>query len=171
MIRSMARSKGTWVAMLAALGLGLALIVLLTSPGSHPKPAQAQTTTTPRAASLIIDNFEASFSKVDELTSTLTIPQDYNQSSPTLEPIRIVLERPLTGGMEMASWHQVAVEGNMAAARKNATLVLYNGRGAPTAKFNLQNACPAEYHIEQQGTQFVERVRLTAESLQRVSPS
>jgi hypothetical protein len=44
MLRSVARSKGMWVAMLAALVLGFALLVVLTSPGSHPKPAQAQVT-------------------------------------------------------------------------------------------------------------------------------
>jgi hypothetical protein len=54
MLRSAARSKGTWVAMLAALGL--ILIVVLTSPGSHPKPAQAQETGLTNArASLVID--------------------------------------------------------------------------------------------------------------------
>ena len=42
MLRSGARTKGTWVAVLAALVVGFALLVVLTSPGSHPKPPQAQ---------------------------------------------------------------------------------------------------------------------------------
>ena len=44
MLSSAVRSRGTWVAVLAALVVGFALLVVLMSPGSHPKPAQAQTT-------------------------------------------------------------------------------------------------------------------------------
>ena len=185
MLRSAARSKGTWVAMLAALGLVL-MVLLLTSPGSHPKPAQAQTTQDPLTvakASLIIDGIEiASFSKVDELTSSMKIPkaadgtgeQVYN-TDPQLKPMRIVLERPVTGGMEMAAWYTTVAEGQMAAARKNAFLVFYNSDGTPVLRFYLQNAWPAEYHIYsvEAGASDIlyERVRLTAESFQRVSPS
>jgi phage tail-like protein len=176
MMRSAARSKGTWVAMLVALVLGSALLVILTSPGLHPKPAQAQGLEAARAT-LIIDGIEiASFSKVDELTSSMKIPKaadgtgEQFNTDPKRKPMRIVLERPVTGGMEMAAWYQTVAEGQMAAARKNATLVFYDASGTPILKFYLQNAWPAEYHIEQQGTQVVERVRLTAESFQRVSP-
>ena len=179
MLRSVARSKGTWVAMLAALGL--VLIVVLTSPGSHPKPAQAQPTPDPLTvarASLIMDDIElASFSKVDELTSSMTVPKlhsgtgEHVHTLPQREPMRIVLERPVTRGMEMAAWYESTATGQTSAFRHNATLVFYDGSGTPVLKFYLQNAWPAEYHIEQQGTQVVERVRLTAESFHRMPPS
>ncbi len=178
-MRSMAKSKGMWVAMLAALGL--VLVVVLTSPGSHPKPAQAQPTPDPLTvarASLIMDDIEiASFSKVDELTSSMTVPKlpsgtgEQLPAEPKRKPMRIVLERSVTGGMEMAAWYESTAEGQTDAFRKNATLVFYDGSGTPVLKFYLQNAWPAEYHIEQQGTQVVERVRLTAESFHRMPPS
>jgi phage tail-like protein len=181
MLRSAARSKGKWVAMLVALVLGFALIVVLISPGSHPKPAQAQPTPDPLTvarASLIMDDIEvASFSKVDELTSSMTVPKlpsgtgEQLPAEPKRKPMRIVLERPDTGRMEMAAWYESTAEGQTDAFRKNATLVFYDGSGTPVLKFYLQNAWPAEYHIEQQGTQVVERVRLTAESFHRMPPS
>ena len=77
MLRSVARSKGTWVAMLAALGL--VLIVVLTSPGSHPKPAQAQTTQDPLTAAkfaLVVDGTEiAAFNELGGVTSSIKLPR------------------------------------------------------------------------------------------------
>lgn len=92
-------------------------------------------------------------------------------AEPKLKPMRIVLERPVTRGMEMAAWYESTAEGQTSALRHNATLVFYDGSGTPVLKFYLQNAWPAEYHIEQHGTQVVERVRLTAESFHRMPPS
>ena len=170
-----------WVAMLVALVLGSALLVILTSPGLHPKAAQAQPTPDPLTvarASLIMDDIEiASFSNVDELTSSMTVPKlpsgtgEQLPAEPKRKPMRIVLERPVTRGMEMAAWYESTAEGQTDAFRHNATLILYDGSGTPVLKFYLQNAWPAEYHIEQQGTQVVERVRLTAESFHRMPPS
>jgi len=180
-MRSTARSKGKWVAMLVALVLGSALLVILTSPGLHPKPAQAQPTPDPLTVarvSLIVDDIEiASYSKVDELTSSMTVPKlpsgtgEHVHTLPQRKPMRIVLERLDTGRMEMAAWYESTAEGQTDAFRHNATLVFYDGSGTPVLKFYLQNAWPAQYHIEQQGNQIVERVRLTAESFHRMPPS
>ena len=177
MLRSAARSKGTWVAMLVTLVLGSAPLVILTSPGSHPKPAQAQTTQDPLAvakASLVADNIEiASFNDVQEITSSIKLPRAEG-SAAQLEPIRIVLRRPANGDLDVSAWHRKATT-HATGYRHNATLTLYNIEGTPTMKFHLQHAWPSGYHIDSVKTGsssiLYERVTLTAGSFQRVDPS
>src|SRR4028119_2227584 len=124
MMRSAARSKGTWVAMLAALGL--VLMVVLTSPGSHPKPAQAQDTNLSFArASLVVDGVEiAAFNEVEEITSSIKLSRaDGNVAQ--LETLSIVLKRPANGDLSMSSWHRAATT-QVTGYRKNAALILYD---------------------------------------------
>ena len=167
MLSSAARSKGTWVAMvLAALGAGLVLLVVLTSPGSHPKLAQAQTAS---RAVLTLDGHEiATFGKVDEVTSSIKLPRADVEAA-QLEPLRIVLERTADGNLDLSQWHEGAVR-QLTGYRRNVTLTFFDETGTPTLKIFLENAWPAEYHLEQQGDQVVERVTLTASSIQRVVP-
>ena len=173
MFRSAARSKGTWAAMLAALGL--VLMVILTSPGSHPKPAQAQDTNLSFArASLVVDGVEiAAFNEVEEITSSIKLPRaDGNVAQ--LETLSIVLKRPASEDLSMSSWHRAATT-QVTGYRKNVTLILYDDAGTPTARFYLKNAWPAEYHLDtvKAGASSIiyERVTLTATSFQRLSPS
>ena len=175
MLRSVARSKGTWVAMLAALGVVL-MVLLLSSPGSHPKPAQAQTTQDPLAmakASLVIDNQEiASFNDLGEMGSSIKLPRAEG-SAAHLEPIRVVLTRPASANMSMSAWHQAATT-QTTGYKKNVTLIFYNTEGNPTMKFFLNNAWPAEYHLDSlkagSSELIYERVTLTASSFHRVAP-
>jgi len=167
MLSSAARRKGTWVAVLAALVVGSALLVVLTGPGSHPKAAQAQTAS--RLASLTIDGFEiATFSKVDELTSSIKLPRADGKAA-QVEPLRIVLERTADGNLQLAQWHQQAIT-QLTGYRRDATLTVYDETGTPTQKIFFAKAWPAEYHLEQQDGQMVERVTLTANSFQRLAP-
>ena len=54
--------------------------------------------------------------------------------------------------------------------RKDATLtVLDTSTGLADLRINLTSAWPAEYHLEQQGDQVVERVTLTATSIERLN--
>ena len=171
MLSSAARKKGTWVAMLIALGLGFALLVVLTSPGSHPKPAQAQTTV-PTASTAVLSSIDgvniATFSKVNEVTSSIKLPRADGKAA-QLEPLRIVLERNATNSMEMAIWHRQATT-QLTGYRRDVNLTVYGSDGAPTLKIFLEKAWPAEYHLEQQGDQVLERVTMTANSIQRVAP-
>jgi hypothetical protein len=169
MLSSAARSKGTWVAVFGTLVVGFALLVALTSPGSHPKPAQAQTVGTASRVSLTIDGYEiGTFSKVDEVTSSIKLPRADGKAA-QLDPLRIVLERSADGNLQLASWHKVATT-QLTGYRKDAYLTLYGSDGTPTLKIFLEKAWPAEYHLEQQGDQVIERVTLTANSIQRVAP-
>jgi hypothetical protein len=53
--------------------------------------------------------------------------------------------------------------------RKDVTLTFYDSSGTPTLKLFLKSAWPAEYQLEQQDTQVVERVTLTAAFFERVT--
>jgi phage tail-like protein len=166
MLRSTARRKVTWGAVVAALVVGLALLLMLTSPSFHPRPAQAQTATT---TVLTIDGVNiAEFSKVDEATSSIKLPRA-DGTAAKLEPIRIVLERTATNSTQLSSWHRQAST-QTTGYRKDVTLTIYDSSGTPTLKLFLKNAWPAEYQLEQQGTQVVERVTLTAAYFERVAP-
>ena len=172
MLWSVARSKGTWVAVLAALGL--VLMVVLTSPGSHPKPAQAQTTQDPLTmarASLVVDGQEiAAFNELGGITSSIKLPRTDGKAA-QLETLSIVLKRPASEDLSMSDWHRAATT-QVTGYRKNATLIFYNTEGTPTARFHLQNAWPAEYHLSalKAGASEIvhESVTLTATSFQRV---
>jgi len=174
MLRSVARSKGTWVAMLAALGL--VLIVVLTSPGSHPKPAQAQTTQDPLTAakfSLVLDGQEiGAFNELGGVTSSIKLPRADGKAAQL--DFSIVLKRGASEALEMSSWHRAATT-QVTGYRKNVTLVSYDTAGTPVMKFELKGAWPAEYHLSalKAGSSEViyESVTLTASSFERVSPN
>jgi phage tail-like protein len=173
MLRSVARSKGTWVAMLAALGLVL-MVLLLTSPGSHPKPAQAQTTQEPlqmARASLVVDGQEiAAFNELGGITSSIKLPRADGKAA-QLETLSIVLKRGLSEDLALSSWHREATT-QLTGYKKNVTLVFYDTAGTPVARFNLNNAWPAEYHLSalKAGSSEIiyENVTLTGTSFQRV---
>jgi phage tail-like protein len=171
MVRSTARSKVTWGAVVAALVVGLALLLLmLTSTSLQPKPAQAQSAS---KTVLTIDGFElAEFSKVDGLTSTIRLPRAPGTAAKLDPPLSIVLERTANNDLVLSNWYQAARTQSTGTNnyRKNVSLTVYDDSGTPTLKLFLQNAWPAEYHLEQQGTQMVERVRLSADDFRRVTP-
>ena len=176
MLRSAARSKGTWVAVLAALGL--VLMVLLSSPGSHPKPAQAQTTQedplTAAKFSLVVDGQEiGAFNELGGVTSSIKLPRADGKAA-QLETLSIVLKRPASQDFAMSNWHRVATT-QVTGYKKNVSLIFYNTEGAPVAKFWLTNAWPAEYHLTSlkagSSELIYESVTLTASSFERVSPN
>lgn len=55
----------------------------------------------------------------------------------------------LTGGKSdsplLAAWHEAVLMGDIVAARKSCTLIMYNSAGAPVARWNFQNAWPVKY--------------------------
>ena len=177
MLRSAARSKGTWVAMLAALVLGFALLVVLTSPGSHPKPAQAQVTDpgmTVAKASLVVDGIEiGAFNEIGGITSSIKAPRADGQAA-QLEPLRVELKRSASGDLAMSNWHYQTMT-RVTNFKKNVTLIFYNTEGSPVARFWLNNAWPSKYHLSalKAGSSEIiyETVTLTASSFHRVSPS
>jgi hypothetical protein len=63
----------------------------------------------------------------------------------------ITLAGGRTQGIEMAAWHELVILGDVAAARKNATIVMYGTSGRPVRSYHLTNAWPSKLSLD--GTQ------------------
>jgi len=178
----MARSKVTWGAIIAALVAGSALLLMLTSQSLYPHAAQAAQQPAPQPpppkTELSSDGeVIAEFRTLNEAASTIEPAVPTTEPLPgtiktlgTAKPASIVLERKADNNLELSAWHQAARVGNVAAARKNVSLVYFDSSGQPTMRLFLEQAWPAEYRLTQKGGELVEEVTLTAENFQRVSP-
>ena len=89
------------------------------------------------------------------------------------KPPTVTLKRGLTRNLELSAWHELVILGDVGAARKNVSLIVYNATGAPVARYHLTNAWPSKLEI---GTLkagasevLLETVTLSAELIQRVS--
>jgi hypothetical protein len=60
----------------------------------------------------------------------------------------ITLAGGRTQGIEMASWHELVILGDVAAARKNATIVVHNSSGRPVKTYHLTNAWPTKVSLD-----------------------
>ena len=91
------------------------------------------------------------------------------------KPPTIALRRGQTAGMELWAWHETVVSGNVAAARKNCSLTMFNVQGNPVARFLLFHAWPSKLEISAlkagSSSTLLETLTLVCERLQRVAPS
>ena len=132
-----------------------------------------------------IDGSEiATFSELVGITTEVE-PVDYLESADReavskkalgrVKPPTIVLRRGQTAGMELWAWHEAVVSGNVAVARKNCSLTMFNVQGKPVARFFLANAWPSKLEISAlkagASSTLLETLTLVCERLQRVSPS
>ena len=89
-------------------------------------------------------------------------------------PPTVILKRGKNNSMELWAWHEAVLQGNMAAARRSCSLVMYNVDGKPVARYHLEDAWPAKIEIGglKAGASEVlmETVTLTCTHIQRVSP-
>ena len=60
----------------------------------------------------------------------------------------ITLAGGRTQGVEMAAWHELVILGDVAAARKNATIVEYCTSGRPVRTYHLTNAWPSKLSLD-----------------------
>jgi len=65
-----------------------------------------------------------------------------------LGPQAITLTGGRTRGMEMAAWHELVILGDVAAARKSATIVIYDFSGSPVKTYHLENAWPSKVALD-----------------------
>jgi phage tail-like protein len=88
-------------------------------------------------------------------------------------PQTVTLKRGMTRNIQLAAWHELVILGDVAAARKNVSLTMYNTTGNPVARYHLTNAWPSKLEIDalKAGASEVlyETVTLSAEFIQRVS--
>ena len=88
-------------------------------------------------------------------------------------PPTVTLKRGMTSDLELAAWHQLAMN-DWSAARKSASLVMYDATGVPVARYHLENAWPAKLEIGSlragASEVLMETVTLVCDHLQRVAP-
>ena len=60
----------------------------------------------------------------------------------------ITLAGGRTQGMELAAWHELVILGDVAAARKNAVIVMYDTSGSPVRTYHIQNAWPSKVSLD-----------------------
>ena len=134
--------------------------------------------------SITIDGYEiASFSELQGITTSVDVV-DYLSSSDKevifkklpgkQAPPTVTLKRGKTNDMSLWSWHETVLLGNMAAARKSCSLVMYNVDGKPVARYHLMHAWPSKIEIGalKAGASEVlmETVQIVCEHIQRVAP-
>jgi phage tail-like protein len=134
--------------------------------------------------SITIDGYEiAAFSELQGITTQVDVV-DFLQSSDKevmltklpgkRTPPTVVLKRGKNNSMELWSWHEAVLAGDMAAARKSCSLVMYNTDGKPVARYHMENAWPAKIEIGglKAGASEVlmESVTVVCEHIQRVAP-
>jgi phage tail-like protein len=134
--------------------------------------------------SLVVDGHEiASFSELAAITSEVA-PVELLESSDKevvvkdlpskRKPPTVVLRRGTNTSMDLWMWHESVVNGDIVAARKNCSLVMYNTDGKPVARYHLEHAWPSKLEIGalKAGTNeaLTETVTIVCENLHRVAP-
>jgi phage tail-like protein len=133
--------------------------------------------------SITIDGYEiASFSELQGIT-TEVVPVDFLESTDKevifkklpgqIKPPTVVLSRGKNSSMELWAWHEAVLQGNIVAARKSCSLIMYNYDGAPVARYHLMHAWPSKLEVSalKAGASEVlmEKVTIVCENIQRVS--
>lgn len=147
-------------------------------------PASTTDALTAARFSISIDGYEiASFSELQGITTSVDVV-DFIESSDK-EVIQkkypgrrglpnIQLKRGKNNSMELWTWHEAVLMGDMGLARKSCSLVMYNVAGKPVARYHLEQAWPAKIEIGalRAGASEVlmESVTIVCEHIQRVSP-
>ena len=147
-------------------------------------PSQPNDALTAARFSITIDGYEiAAFSELAGITTEVK-PVDFLESTDKevifkklpgqRVPPHIVLKRGKNAGMELWAWHEAVLQGDIVAARKSASLVMYNTDGKPVARYHMEHAWPAKIEIGalKAGASEVlmETVTIVCERLQRVAP-
>lgn len=93
---------------------------------------------------------------------------------PGSKSVAVTLSRPVSASIEMSAWHEQVMAGNLAAARKDVSIVARDHGGAVMAQYHLTGAWPAKVEITgRKSGRFVvpmETVTLVADFIQRVAP-
>jgi phage tail-like protein len=173
------RSRRLLFALLVGLLLTVAAVGAWTATSQGASAPPGGDALTAARFSITIDGTEiAAFAELQGITSGYDI--DFIESDgrrlavPGKRPApTVTLKRGMTRNMELAAWHELAMN-DWAAARKNTTLVMYDAAGTPVARYHLENAWPAKLEIGSLSAGasevLMETVTLVCDHLQRVSP-
>jgi phage tail-like protein len=146
-------------------------------------PASPADALTAARFSITIDGYEiASFSELVGITTEVK-PVDVLESTDkevvfkklpgTKMPPTITLKRGKNSSMELWAWHEAVLMGDIVAARKSCSLVMYSTDGKPVARYHLEQAWPSKLEVGalKAGSSEVlmETVTIVSERIQRVS--
>jgi len=89
------------------------------------------------------------------------------------KPPTVTLKRGMTRNIEMAAWHELVILGDVAAARRDVSLTMYNTKGDPVARYHLTDAWPSKIEVGAlkagESSVLLETVTMTCEFIQRVA--
>lgn len=146
-------------------------------------PNQPNDAITAARFSITIDGYEiASFSELQGITTEVK-PVELIESTDKeiilkklpgkTEPATLVLKRGKNSSMELWAWHEAVLMGDIVAARKSCSLVMYSTDGKPVARYHLEHAWPSKLEIGAMkagaSEVLMETVTIVAERIQRVS--
>jgi phage tail-like protein len=134
--------------------------------------------------SIVIDTYEiASFSDLAGVVSEIepvaylesdAQTVDHSQLLGKPKPPMVTLKRGMNASMELWAWHEAALKGDITAARRSCSLIMYDAGGKSVAKYWLESAWPSKIDISamKAGASEVmyETVTLVCEYIQRVAP-
>lgn len=147
-------------------------------------PQQPNDALTAARFSITIDGYEiASFSELSGITTEVEAvnfmessdKEVINKKLPgQIKQPTVVLKRGKNSSMELWSWHEAVLNGDIVAARKSCSLVMYNYDGKAVARYHLEHAWPSKLEIGalKAGASEVlmETVTIVCERLQRIAP-
>ena len=88
-------------------------------------------------------------------------------------PPAVTLKRGMSRNIEMSAWHELVLLGDVAAARKDVTLTMYDTSGDPIVRYHLTAAWPSKLEIGALSAgasqALYETVTLSAAFIRRVS--
>jgi phage tail-like protein len=134
--------------------------------------------------SIVIDGYQiASFSELVGITTEVE-PVELMESTDKhvmlkkmpgrIKPATLTLKRGKNQSMELWLWHEAVLMGDMMAARKSCSLVMYSTDATPVARYYLENAWPSKLEVGalKAGASEVlmETVTIVCEHIQRVAP-
>jgi phage tail-like protein len=166
------------------LAIAIAGAAFATSNRSLPATDPGGDPTTAARFELVIDGHSlAVFSELKGISSGVDpvelISSSGDRNGRTLLPNKrapdsVVLSHGLTSSLDLQAWHDLVLDGNVAAARKSATLVMYSSDGTPVARYNLENAWPSKLETGQikTGTSslVMETMTIVCDRVHRVAP-
>ena len=134
--------------------------------------------------SIVIDGYQiASFSELVGITTEVE-PVELLESTEKevmmkklpgkKKPPTLTLKRGKNQSMELWLWHEAVLQGDIMAARKSCSLVMYATDGTAVARYHLEMAWPSKLEVGalKAGASEVlmETVTLVCEHIQRVAP-
>ncbi len=148
-----------------------------------PSPDQPHDALTAVRYSISVDGHEiATFSELIGIISEVE-PVEYLASTDKevvsaklpgkRKPPTLTLKRGKNTSMELWAWHEAVLTGQVAAARKSCSLVMYNNEGKSVARYHLENAWPSKIEIgvlkAGRSEVLTESVTIVCEHIQRLS--